>query len=98
MTKSEKQYTNIGESIASSNELAEISKHIETLKKLIAEKQESLQLLGTVVELGEKLYPATAAEGRETIRLQLEDIQQRFESLYDQIETTERDLHLNLSK
>ena len=38
---------------------------------LVAEKDQGLQKLNTAIENGEKLYPDTAAPGREKIRQQL---------------------------
>lgn len=50
------------------------------------------------MELGEKLYPTTDVEGRETIKTQLQELQQALEALFDGISSTERELKTKLSR
>lgn len=70
----------------------------EILKELLAQQTSATLLLNNTVELGEKLYPSTALEGRETIRLQLQELQQALEALYDGVSSTERELQAKLSR
>lgn len=48
--------------------------------------------LNSSIEFGEKLFGTTAPEGREGVRLQLQDLQSSVESLYDKISKLEREL------
>lgn len=50
------------------------------------------------MELGEKLYPSTAMEGREAVRQQLQELQQALETLYDGVSSTERELRAKLNR
>jgi nesprin-1 len=68
------------------------------LKELLAEQSSAISLLNTTVELGEKLYPSTAMEGRETVRCQLQELQQAVETLYDGISSTDRELRAKLNR
>lgn len=70
----------------------------EILKELLAQQTSATLLLNNTVELGEKLYPSTALEGRETIRLQLQELQQALEHLYDCVCSAERELQAKLSR
>lgn len=70
----------------------------QVLKELLAQQGNALSLLNTTIELGEKLYPSTAIEGREAVRLQLQELQQALESLYDGVSSTERELQAKLSR
>lgn len=65
---------------------------------MLAEQPSAISLLNTTVELGEKLYPSTAMEGRETVRRQLQELQQALETLYDGISSTERELRAKLNR
>lgn len=68
------------------------------LKDLLAEQPSATSLLNNTVELGEKLYPSTAMEGREAVRQQLQELQQTLETLYDGVSSTERELRAKLSR
>ncbi|XP_068085330.1 muscle-specific protein 300 kDa [Anabrus simplex] len=68
------------------------------LKELLSEQPSATSLLNNTIELGEKLYPSTALEGRENIRQQLQDLQQAMETLYDGVSSTERELQAKLSR
>jgi nesprin-1 len=68
------------------------------LKELLAEQPSAISLLNTTVELGEKLYPSTAMEGREAVRQQLQELQQALETLCDGISSTERELRAKLNR
>lgn len=54
-------------------------------------------LLNNTIELGEKLYPSTATEGREAISQQLQELQQAMEALFDNIGSADRDLKLKIN-
>lgn len=75
-----------------------MQKRIELASELLAEKQHALSLVNITVEYGEKLYPSTGEDGREAIRLQLEDLQQAYETLFDNALTVERDLQSKNSR
>lgn len=55
-------------------------------------------LLNNTIELGEKLYPTTSPEGRDIIRTQLQELQQALEALFDEINSTDRDLKAKLER
>ena len=57
-----------------------------------------MSLLNTAVERGEKLYSSTGDEGIDTVRTQLEDLQQAYDSLFDGSATMERDLQNKISR
>jgi nesprin-1 len=63
---------------------------------MIAMKQDAIGNLNRTIESGEKLFGSTAPEGREGIRLQLQDLQASIESLFDQLAKIERDLQAKL--
>ena len=76
----------------------ELEKQDNVLKVLLAEKTDAIALLNTTIEFGEKLYPTTAAEGRETIRVQLQELQLKFDTLFDNIGTSSRELQAKLTR
>lgn len=55
------------------------------------------QLLNTTVEHGENLYPTTDPTGREIIRLEIADLQQKIEELFDNIISMRTKLEFKLS-
>lgn len=68
------------------------------LEELLAQHTSATLLLNNTIEVGEKLYPTTSSEGRETISLQLQELQKALESLYDGINSTDRELKAKLSR
>ncbi|ERL91661.1 hypothetical protein D910_08989, partial [Dendroctonus ponderosae] len=68
----------------------------KVLEELLAQKTSSSLLLNATIETGEKLYPSTSPEGREIIRAQLEQLQQAFDSIFDDISVADRDLKSKL--
>lgn len=70
----------------------------QSLKDLLSQQGSATQLLNTTIEMGEKTYPSTTLEGREVIRLQLEELQLAMESLYDGVSSKERELQAKLSR
>lgn len=77
---------------------SDVEKQLSSLRELLSEQGAAMQLINNTVELGEKLYPFTAVEGRETIRLQLEELQQALETLFDEVSGTEKKLQEKLSR
>lgn len=55
------------------------------------------QQLNAVVELGENLYTTTDAAGGEIIRLEIQDLQQKIEDLYDNVIDLKTKLEFRLS-
>lgn len=55
-------------------------------------------LLNSCVELGEKLYLSTSTSGRDYIKLQLEELQTVFDTLYDDILNINREVKDQLTK
>lgn len=76
----------------------ELANSSEKVKELLTEQPVATALLGTTIELGEKLYPSTSVEGREIIRLQFQELQQLMESLFDAVSSKERELQVKLSR
>lgn len=70
----------------------ELETQTSTLRDLIAGQPAAAALLHATVEMGEKLYPATSAEGREAVRAQLEELQALAEQLFDAMANAERGL------
>lgn len=68
------------------------------IQDILAQQAPVTGLLNNTVELGEKLYPTTAIQGRETIREQLQELTQVFEKLFDNVQNTNRSLQEKLSK
>ncbi|KAF7272974.1 hypothetical protein GWI33_014281 [Rhynchophorus ferrugineus] len=68
----------------------------KVLEELLSQKTSATLLLNNTIELGEKLYPTTSVEGREIISNQLEELQQAFDALYDEISLTDRELKSKL--
>ncbi|XP_063222936.1 muscle-specific protein 300 kDa isoform X4 [Bacillus rossius redtenbacheri] len=68
------------------------------LQGLLSEQASASQLLNATVELGEKLYPSTATEGREAVRQQLQELQQALEGLFDAASSLQRQLQAKLSR
>lgn len=49
----------------------DVEDRLTKLQELMAEKEQGASKIHATVECGEKLYPSTAAEGREIIRQEL---------------------------
>ena len=74
----------------------ELVAHIDTLNELLTRQASLALLVNSTVEAGERLYPTTGNEGREIIRQQLLDLQQAFETLYDGVTSTEREIRAKI--
>lgn len=68
------------------------------LEELLAQQTSATLLLNNTIELGEKLYPSTSAEGREVIANQLQELQKALEALYDGVSSADRELKTKLSR
>ena len=76
----------------------EILEKQSVIEEMMAEKHLAMSKLNSSIEFGEKLFGTTAPEGREGVRLQLQDLQNSLESLYDKIAKLERELQNKLTK
>lgn len=77
---------------------ADLTEKSRNLKELLNEQQTAISLVNSCVEMGEKLYPQTALEGRDIVRKQLEELQNALELLFDGVTGAERELQANLSR
>ena len=68
------------------------------MEELLNEKPDAMLLLNKTLESGEKLFSSTAPEGREGIRLQVQDLQNSMDALFDKMSKLERDLQNKLVK
>ncbi|KAJ9592269.1 hypothetical protein L9F63_001165, partial [Diploptera punctata] len=84
-----------GSSVGARQDLVERS---SGLKELLLEQPSATSLLNNTIEVGEKLYPSTAMEGREVVRQELQDLQQALETLYGGVSSTERELRAKLNR
>ena len=76
----------------------EINDKIRLMEELLNEKPDAMLLLNKTLESGEKLFSSTAPEGREGIRLQVQDLQNSMDALFDKMSKLERDLQNKLVK
>lgn len=75
-----------------------LSEQLKVIEELLAQQTSANLLLNNTIELGEKLYPTTAAQGREIISKQLQDLLHAIESIYDGISSANRELKSKLSR
>ncbi|XP_031632357.1 nesprin-1 isoform X5 [Contarinia nasturtii] len=68
------------------------------IQQVLHQQNTATLLLNNVIELGEKLYPTTAFEGREAIREQTQELSQLMEKLFDKINIINRTIQNKLSK
>lgn len=57
---------------------------------MLAEKEHGLSKLNSAIESGEKLYPDTAAAGREKVRQSLRSAKEDWERLFSALNDTQR--------
>ena len=76
----------------------EINDKLSLIEEMMAEKPEAMTMLNKCLESGEKLFSNTAPEGREGVRLQVQDLQSSMDNLFDRIGGMERDLQTKLVK
>ena len=60
------------------------------LQMMLAEKEHGLQRLNSAIEAGEKLYPDTAAAGREAVRQSLRTAKEDWERLFSALNDSQR--------
>ena len=72
--------------------------NLNCVEVLLANKHATISTLNSMVEAGDKLSGTTATEGKDSIRSQLQDVQQSVDNLYDKIVRLERDLQAKLTK
>lgn len=77
---------------------AELLEKCSGLKELLAEQPAAAALVHAAAELGDRLTPHTAAEGREVARRQAEELQTALEGLVDGVTRAERELQARLSR
>ena len=95
LTSAENKFAKYSDSHGNKEDIAEKQKLIE---ELFESKQESMTKLNICIELGEKLFATTAPEGREGIRLQLQDLQTSLDSFFDKLSKLDRELQSKLTK
>jgi hypothetical protein len=71
---------------------------VDLITELVGERPAAMSLVNATVEAGEKLYATTAPEGREVIRVQLQDLQQSFEAFFDKITQSHREVQARLGR
>ncbi|CAD6999864.1 unnamed protein product [Ceratitis capitata] len=87
-----------------SSDLSQVGSRDDLLRKqtaiqeLLAQQPNASLMLNGTIEAGEKCYPSTATEGREAIRVQLAELQEAFDKLYDNVTITSRKLQDKMSK
>ncbi|XP_064211053.1 muscle-specific protein 300 kDa isoform X18 [Tribolium castaneum] len=75
-----------------------LTEQYKILEELLSQQTSATLLLNNTIELGEKLYLSTGSEGREVISTQLQELQQAFETLFDGINNTDRELKAKLTR
>ena len=84
--------------VEADSDLAAIETKLAVLEQLLADQQQSISNLNRVLEMGEKLYATTAAEGRDAVRVQMQELQAAIDSFYDGASSSERQLQAKRSK
>jgi len=68
------------------------------LNELLDKKPNVTSSLNNCLEVGEKLYLSTSAAGRESVKLQLDELQTVFDTLFDDILNVNREVKDQLTK
>lgn len=76
----------------------ELSERSTRIKELLATKLKNSSMLHSVIQSGEAIYPSTGPEGKDIVRIELEELQSTFDSCYDDLHGLERDMHAKLSR
>ncbi|XP_074648980.1 muscle-specific protein 300 kDa-like isoform X3 [Tubulanus polymorphus] len=74
----------------------ELESKQDHVRELLSDKENGFSKLNQTVEAGERLYPNTASEGRETIRQELRALKQDWENLFDELALSQRKLEASL--
>ncbi|XP_043244080.1 nesprin-1-like [Amphibalanus amphitrite] len=75
-----------------------LKQSLQTVQQLLAGQPAVSRQLAAVSQLGERLYAATAPDGRQLLQGQLQQLQAAHDTLYDQLAATEKQLMLSDSK
>lgn len=78
--------------LAGSSHRYDLAARQNMLKDLVVEICNGSSKLADVIEVGEKLYPHTAPEGRESIRQKIRSLRGFYEETYDDIHKQQRSL------
>ncbi|GFO48198.1 nesprin-1, partial [Plakobranchus ocellatus] len=92
----EKAKKKFGECSEAGGSRAELEDRLEKVQDLVRERDVGFAKLNTCVEAGERLYPGTAPDGRETIRQELRQLKLGHEALFDDLSTVHRKLEVAL--
>ncbi|KAL8590280.1 hypothetical protein ACOMHN_006396 [Nucella lapillus] len=76
----------------------DVEERVAKLQEVIAEKEEGFNLIHQTVETGERLYPNTAAEGRDIIRQELRSLREQWDQIGDEVGETQRKLDGTLTQ
>lgn len=68
------------------------------IRKLLDQQNEMNVLVGNTIDLGQKIYSTTSTDGHESIRNQLEELQQNYDETFDKIKNSAKLIELKLSK
>ena len=79
-------------------DLAAIERKIQVMAEILSQQQHGISCYNRVLEMGEKLYVTTAVEGREVVRIQMQELQTAIESFYDGVSSCERELQAKRSR
>jgi nesprin-1 len=63
---------------------------------MVHNKELGMAKFNNAIESGEKMYPTTAADGREIIRQELRNLRDNWETFADDLNETQRDLETQL--
>ena len=86
----------LGQCLDSSGDRHIIEEVQTRLQDLCSEKEQESGKIHQTIDLGEKLYPNTAVEGREIIRQQLRSLREKWESLSDLLSENQRQMEVSL--
>lgn len=80
------------------DDLGAIERKLKIQEEILAEQQNGTSLYNRVIEMAEKMYATTAVEGREAVRVQIQELQTAMESFYDNVASSERELQAKRSR
>ncbi|CAG5128719.1 unnamed protein product, partial [Candidula unifasciata] len=78
------------------NSRAELENKLERIQDIVQERDVGSAKLSLCVEAGEKLYPNTSSEGRDTIRQDLHKLKLDYETVFEDLSTAQRELEVSL--
>lgn len=76
----------------------DVNRQQKAVQEILNQQSSSTLSLNNIIELGEKLYPTTAVEGRDSIREQVTELSKVMEKLFDNVHSTNQELQNKLSK